>query len=189
MIINIRGTSGSGKSTLVREIMDLYPTKTRVMVKDRKQPLAYLLSTDISDDKPLYVAGHYETACGGCDTITSYDDNYSYILKAHEAGYHVLFEGLLISAETRRMIELKDKVGTENVLVIALEVDLETCLESINTRRRVKKPDAPPVNPKNTESKYKGVKSCMKKLAENGVRTMWLDRWGGYVVTKKELGL
>lgn len=181
MFINIRGTSGSGKSTLVRKLMEhpAYALTSRVRAQGRKQPLGYMFHRRNGSGRGLYVAGHYETACGGCDTIPSYDENYSHIRKAHSADMDVVFEGLLISAENRRLIELhNDYPGL--VYVIALDVPLDVCLESINSRRRVKKPEAVDVNPKNTESKHKGVKSSMKKLAEAGVASSWENRDTAY---------
>ena len=70
MIINIRGTSGSGKSFLVRHIMRLYPKQVPVYVSDRRQPISYTLSRS---GRKLLVVGHYESVCGGCDTVHSMD--------------------------------------------------------------------------------------------------------------------
>lgn len=93
MIINIRGTSGSGKSHLVRSVMDLYGLRTKFFVENRKQPIGYTAHRRTSG-RNLSVLGHYETACGGCDTIPSLDQIFSRAMKAH--GEHdVLFEGLI----------------------------------------------------------------------------------------------
>lgn len=197
MLINLRGTSGSGKSTIVREIMKLYPSKSPVKIKDRKQPIGYILSRP--EGKDLAVLGHYETDCGGCDTITSLDDIFKHVRWAADQGYDVLFEGLLISAEVNRTTELA--TDGYQLIVVGLDTPLEVCLASVNQRRannfqrrlerveaenedRVtsrKKPKPLPeargdVNPKNTESKYKATISTMRRLEENGVQTRWGDR-------------
>jgi hypothetical protein len=185
VILNIRGTSGSGKSTLVRNIMDLYWPPMKVRVPDRKRPLMYICPrppaptweaevtpTSVgSGPRSLAVIGHYETACGGCDTIPDLDMVYALVRQAHDNGYDVLFEGLLLSAEVNRCVQLAAYVGHENLAVIALDVPLELCLESVNARRHTKNPEKPPVNPKNTISKHRGTQTSARRLLEAGVDT------------------
>jgi len=67
-VIQIRGTSGSGKSTLVRQVMGLYYEKQPLFKRGRKQPIGYILTHP--DTPSLFVPGHYESACGGLDTIS-----------------------------------------------------------------------------------------------------------------------
>lgn len=198
MIINIRGTSGSGKSTTIRKIMELYESKVRVKLEGRKQPIGYMLAKH-EPKRHLALIGHYETDCGGCDTITNQDDIYERVRKAHAAGMDVLYEGLLISADANRCVALhRDGLP---LLVIALDTPLDICLASVNQRRhdawqrrvdairadnelRVaanRKPLPIPdfkgeVNPKNTASKFAGVKSSMRRLEKAGVNAVWLSR-------------
>lgn len=173
MIINIRGTSGSGKSTAVRSLMALFPEKTNIKIEGRKQPIGYVLRHP-DREKSLYVLGHYETACGGCDTINGMDAIYNYVREGAAQG-DVLFEGLLISAEINRTVQLhKDFPG--QLLVLALDTPLDKCVASINERRWAKNPDKPPVAEKNTTSKFKGVQSCMRRFAAEGLDARWVDR-------------
>lgn len=185
MIINVRGTSGSGKSTLVREIMGLYEAKAPQFVSGRKRPLGYILS-DSSMKLPLAVVGHYETPCGGCDTIPQMERIFELVRWSHNQGYNVLFEGLLISADSKRTLELA-KTGYP-LRVVALNTPIEVCLSGINDRR-VKRmgDDYTPVNPKNTESKHKGVRSSMAKLQANNVDAVWADRERAYEIVKELL--
>jgi predicted kinase len=186
MIINIRGTSGSGKSTLVRSITELYERKFPAKVEGRRQPIGYVFTRP--KGKTLAVIGHYETPCGGCDTITDQDEIYRRVRQSHEAGMDVLYEGLLISAETRRCIELhRDFPGY--LQVVALDTPLDVCLASINERRRAKDPDKGDVNPKNTESKFKGVQSAVRKLKSESVPADWWSRDGARTFIKLLLGL
>lgn len=184
MIINIRGTSGSGKSTLVRKIVALYDEKQPVFEEGRKQPISYLYTR--KQGKPLAVIGHYETACGGCDTITSTDHTFDLVRKNHE-NCDVIFEGLLISADVNRINKLHQEGYP--VKVVALDLPLEECLNSVNERRRAKKPDAPDVNPKNTKSKHQGVKQSLKRLHEAGVPAIAVGREEAFNFIKQELGL
>ena len=185
MIINIRGTSGSGKSTIVREIMKQYPTVCKVKEDGRKRPLSYSCVKPMH--RPLMVLGHYETPCGGCDTITSMDKIYALVRHAHEEGYDVLYEGLLLSAEVNRCQQLHED-GLP-LLVIGLDVPLQECIDSVNARRWAKDPEKPGVNPKNTESKHKGTKRSMERFKEAGVQTAWCCRDGSVVLIKDMLVL
>ena len=133
MIINVRGTSGSGKTTLVRKVMDLYPGKFKIYTKDRKRPLGYLLTRP--GGRSLFLVGHYETDCGGCDTITSINKVYEVVEEAAAAGHDVLYEGLLISAEYNRTAMMDGLYKDEGHLVIALDTTLEESLASVNARR------------------------------------------------------
>lgn len=193
-IINIRGTSGSGKSTLVRRVMECYQTKMAVRLKEgRKQPIGYILGKSMHDS--LALVGHYETACGGCDTIANMDEIYDNVRQASFAGMDVLFEGLLISADANRIIQLwKDLFTRTGVRVIALNTPLETCIASVNQRRltdaeakgKAYKGD---VNPKNTTSKFSGVKSSMKRIEAAGVPCSWESRDSAFELIKREFKL
>lgn len=174
MIVNIRGTSGSGKSTLVRKVIEACPSKITVKRKGRKRPIAYLLTRDTPGPK-LVVPGHYETACGGCDTIPSYDDIFSIVREAHNNGHDVLFEGLLVSAESRRSIELAQ--DGYPLHVIAIDLPLQDCVDAIQERRSAKG-NTKPINPRNTEQKWKGTRSSCRKLEEAGVPVEWFGREG-----------
>lgn len=185
MIINIRGTSGSGKSTMARELMALYPCRIPRHIEGRKQPIMYVLTGD--GHPPLSVLGHYETACGGCDTITSLDTIGQLAAGQAALGHNVLMEGLLWSAETRRTIEL---AGLFPLTVIALDIPLQVCLDSVNQRRWAKDPTKPPVNAKNTMSKHKAVQSTTRKMAASGVTThVFTDRAPALALAKTLLRL
>ena len=222
MIINIRGTSGSGKSSLVRKLLlnPVYTGRTRCYEKDRKQPIGYVYHR--SDNRPnLAVIGHYETDCGGCDTISKMEHIFDLVKKSASAGMDVVFEGLLISADVKRTTELWQWLqereapfaAKPGMLVVALDVPLEVCLASVNERRqrafqrRVESIHAQnlvlmeqgrkllelpepkgDVNPRNTESKHKGVELSLRRLGEAGVPCAKLDRDAALARIQQELG-
>lgn len=204
MIVNIRGTSGSGKSTVIRELFklardrsvwdplwseipqDLLPRNEKGEPKKRKQPWGYVLEMPGNFRRNVVVIGHYETACGGCDTIPSFDLGFALIRAAHKCNYDVVYEGLLYSADAERTLALhRDGLDLH---VIALDTPLDVCIASVNERRQGSKraqqraekgeEKLPDVNPKNTESKFKGTQSTMKKLQAAGVDAQWCDRPG-----------
>jgi len=193
MIINIRGTSGCGKSTLVRQIMDQYCTKTRVMEPGRKQPIGYILSnpkpdSGINRSYSLAVMGHYETACGGCDTINKHDHVLELVRSADDANMHVIFEGLLLSGEVHRMTALQEE-GRPFMVVGMDKVPIETCLESVNGRRlaRVGPEKFKPVKEANTIAKFRGTQLAMKRLHDAGVNVHSVDRKEGFQVVMEAL--
>ena len=183
MIINVRGTSGSGKSTLIRKVMDCYDVREPEYMPGRMRPIGYTCMLEGAGATTLRVLGHYESPCGGVDTLNRhpqqpkknvFDWADELVRERIREGHHVLFEGLLLTAETKRLIEL---ARIERVLVIGLNTSLDDCLESIMERRRAKHgAAAKPINPKHTESKYKATASTMKKLAAEGVETRWANR-------------
>jgi len=194
-IITIKGTSGSGKSTLVRKVMGLYRGQKEIFkAPKRRQPLGYVLHRDESVEpemnwnNALALIGHYETACGGCDTINTYDKVFELIEEAYGWGHDVLYEGLLLSGDFRRTLALHEAHPGE-LLVIHLNTPLQDCIDSVNARRRAKNPDAEDANPNNTISKFKAINSTMDKLQGAGVRTESCSRDEAYELIKKELEL
>lgn len=177
MIVNIRGTSGSGKSTLVRRVFDLYEKRISLWEEGRKQPIGYTLHRHVG--RPLFVPGHYEGDCGGCDTISGQDKIIALVRKWHEDGYDVLFEGLLMSGEVRRNVELH-QAGLPYTC-IAIDLPLDQCLAAVVGRREAKasrlgKPPPEPLNPKATVEKWKGTKQAAARLQAGGCLVHTLTR-------------
>src|SRR4051812_9424638 len=113
--------------------MAAYEHRDPMMMDGRKRPVGYLCRT-FGKDQMLYVVGHYETACGGGDTVLDVETAYEYIHEAAAVGHHVIFEGILLGHDVRRCAELKTKHGWD-VLVIALSTDLDTCYAAVKARR------------------------------------------------------
>ncbi len=186
MIINIRGTSGSGKSTLMKGVMAQYLHKLNIKKEGRKQPIAHVLQNE--GRRSLLIPGHYGIACGGCDTISSYEEIYDMVRRGDDEGMDVLYEGLLISGESARPIALKQE--GRDIHVIALNTPLDVCIASINERRRAKRgPDAPPVKEKNTIAKARAVEIAVRKMQEAGIPCHSLDRDGALAKVRELLGL
>lgn len=195
-IVNVRGTSGAGKTTLIRSIMGMYEQKSPVHIKGRKQPLYYILERgslaykgdELSlpeEPRNLALLGHYESACGGCDTISSYvpdvlqppfaptvekpnsyDLTFGLIRALHSQGFDVLFEGLLVSGDVARCTKLhQEGLPLE---VVCINIPVEECLASV-VARRLAAGNEKPFNEANTRDKYKLMQTCIRKLRENGV--------------------
>jgi hypothetical protein len=131
-------------------------------IPKRNRPFYYVME-HLFGGNPLAIVGHYETACGGCDTITDVSDAFAAVRLLHELeGLDVIFEGLLIAADVNRTVELH-RAGID-LHVLALTTPLDLCVASVNQRRWAKNPEKPPVNPKNTASKYRGVELSIPRL-------------------------
>lgn len=175
MIIQLRGTSGSGKSYLVAQVMQILGGRAAFvpeMMGTRKQPVGYLQTV-----RKLYIPGHYEKPCGGCDTlkggpIHGTDAIYSFIRAKHDEGCDVLFEGLLISVDVRRTVPLAQATGCMHNLI--LNTPLDACLAAINGRRQARNPLLPPVNPDNTTRKHREVMRVASRLRAAGVQNVFV---------------
>jgi len=180
MIINIRGTSGSGKTTLVRRLLENCSNQQKHYIDGRKQPIGYVYH-QTPGEKPLAVIGHYETACGGCDTIQKMEKVFELVRLSHSLGYDVIFEGLLIAADVNRTQALHDD-GLPLTVIALSEVPIEVCLSSVNERRmaRLGPEKYTPVAEKNTRSKYRGVQTSCVRLVDAGVNVHMTDREGAY---------
>lgn len=168
MIVQIRGNSGSGKSHLVREYMSRHGTFVPQHVVGRKRPLWY-------HNGMVAVVGSYENACGGCDTISGYDTTYGLISMLAEEGFDVLYEGLLLSEETKRAIALH-AVDPATFRVLYLDLPLSACLAGIAARRAARDPNLPPVNPANTTRRHNTIMRATAKLRAAGVHVESLSR-------------
>lgn len=160
-IITVRGTSGSGKTHAVRAIMGYYKNREAVYCEGRKRPLYYKLQHPSPGGRELVVLGSYESACGGCDSISGIDYTFS-LVRELSPGRDLLFEGLLLSGECARTNRLAE--DGFSVHAIYLTTPLEQCLASINARRAAKG-KTEPVNPENTESKFKAVRNSIPRLS------------------------
>lgn len=187
-IVNIRGTSGSGKSTAVRTIMNMAiaeATKAgtlgiqRMMAdpafypKKRRHPLFYLFPLS---GQQVSVLGHYETDCGGCDTIPSYDIMMALIKERYNEGYHVIFEGLLVAHDKKQVTALWDWLKHKDFTVLELTEPLAGCLDSVRARRARKGADPNTFNPANTERRFKEVVRSCQQLEERGIPVRRVSR-------------
>jgi len=162
-IINLRGTSGSGKSTVVRRVMESQRNAGRPLLplyeEGRRQPLAYRTAGSVGPPT-LFIPGHYATPCGGCDTIKTPDQVYELVRDAAARGDNVIYEGIIIQDDTKRLLALN---AEHPVHVIELTTGIMECLEGIQQRRN-ERGDARPLNSKNTIARLFRVHRICDKL-------------------------
>lgn len=185
MIIDIRGTSGSGKSSIVHRLLGnvtktvggllvLGPTVLARKTSDwkpyykegRRQPLYYLSCNRTNN---VAILGHYETVCGGVDTLCGKGINsqFTYDLAAKlSKSYHVIMEGIISSEQYGRVSTLAQ---THPVNVLYLTTSIPDCLEAIRQRRLVAGNDKE-LNPTNTTVREKRILSAVRRLEADGVK-------------------
>lgn len=180
-IINVRGTSGSGKTWIVKAIMEKYPAIEPIHEEGRKKPLVY--ECKAVGVLPLIVLGHYDTACGGCDTLKTRDQVFGLARDWHAKGYNVLFEGLMIGGEVNRTVELPD------CTVINLTTDVGICVQSVIDRRLAAGNDKP-FNEKNTVNKKKEVDRATQRIINDKRCIVFqMDRADAYAMVEQILNL
>lgn len=183
MLINIRGTSGAGKSHLVRRVMDCYAGRDEVRVDGRKQPLYYNMT---GAPRPLRVLGHYNTACGGCDTIKTPDQVYELLTAAVADGHDVLYEGIMVQDDVRRCVDVNRSL--QPVRVIWLSTPIEECLRGVRSRREARGDDRP-LNERNTRERARRLEGIVSRLRAAGVAVDELDREDAFDLCCYLLGL
>lgn len=158
MIIQVRGTSGSGKTTVMRSLMKALGGGKAVYRPGRKRPLYYRYP------QGEIVLGHYESPCGGCDTIGSARAVYELIqgLRGEGVNGSILCEGLLLSEDTKWSRQL------DNLRVVFLTTPTERCLEWVQQRRQAAG-NTDVLNPTNTVNRVGIIEKARRKLLEAGI--------------------
>lgn len=171
MIINVRGTHGSGKTTVVRRIMESYEVCNPLFIEGRKRPIAY--RCEDKHLKNVMVLGSYENTTGGCDTISQIEMIFDLALTYADAGYNVLFEGIVAQHSATRLLELNKKHPVD---VIILTTPMEVAIESVKSRRAERGADVENFDPKNVIKEYKSVLSSTRNLESKGMKMHKLGR-------------
>ena len=194
MIIQIRGTSGSGKTTAAMSLQcalnDNNYVERQVSQNNRKQPLLHIYKPPNHNQpappfgpggyaQPYFAfLGHYNTPCGGVDTITSrlqafeLADTYD----ATDPLTYIIMEGVIMSDDVSMTVALAKE---HDVVVYQLTTPLDVCLKSIEGRRAAKlKPgqEAKPLNPANTSKRIPAIQRACDRLRAAGVQVVDVSR-------------
>jgi ethanolamine ammonia-lyase large subunit len=171
MIIQIRGTSGSGKTHVMNSIRkQLEPFLVEeVKTEGRKRPLLYYYNVNGRD---VLILGHYETPCGGCDSIGSAPKIYELMVECYThyivGGVKpiILAEGLLLSEDVKWTKQIP---AWDDVVVYYLTTPSERCLEQVQSRRELVGNDKP-LNPDNTLKRVGVIERSRIKLTDEGIK-------------------
>ncbi len=160
MIIQVRGTSGSGKSTVVRRFMETAEWES-VFLKGRKKALYY---RSLNIPCGVVVLGHYESPCGGGDTIGSARAIAELIetVRKDDSNRVIVVEGLLLSEDVKWTSQMPD------VRCLFLTTDVEECLIRVRGRR-AEVGNEKPLNESNTRGRVAVIERARLKLLDLGV--------------------
>lgn len=164
MLLNLRGTSGVGKSTLARKLFEFYSDCIPQFRDGRKRPVS-LLYVGALNGRSLFVLGHYDIPCGGADTIAEREYAFGLLQEARDAGYDVLWEGVVYSDEVPRTVQLCKGHEAE---VIWLRTPIELCIERIK-QRRSERGNEKPLNEKNTRQRQKRIENAVARIKDAGI--------------------
>ena len=162
-LIQIRGTSGSGKSTAMRSVMGYLDNWISHYEPGRKKPLYYQLKYPVN----TLVLGHYESPCGGCDTIGSAPQVFSVCRSLGTKFKHVLCEGLLLSEDTKHILAYHREVSAD-VKILFLVTGQAECLTKIQKRRDMNG-QTKPLDPTNTVNRIQVIERARRKLTAAGI--------------------
>lgn len=160
-VINLRGTSGCGKTTIVKNV--LAHGSWNKWQDNKGRILGYY-------DKNLNwaIVGSYENVCGGCDTIKTQKEIEERIWFFLQAGYNVLFEGLLTSTLSSRWAEFSKRIShCANTLFYYVDTPIEVCLQRVQSRRE-QRGATKPFNPNNTINRVKAIEGTFTNLTKAG---------------------
>jgi len=154
----------------------------------RKQPLGYFCYRD--GGRTLFVPGHYETDCGGTDTLPSIQYTYD-LIRNYVKVCDIVWEGLITQSDVVRCAQLH--ADGFPLRVFALNTPLEQCLASVQNRRDqkalAKGKEIKPLNPKNTQAKFHQLKPQEHRFKSVGVDFRWYSRDEALAACIQELGL
>jgi hypothetical protein len=185
MILAITGTHGAGKSTLLYEVarrwgcVPVYEAGYPQPVMMRKAPLAI-----IGSYQPGAFSGFDSGRFNG-----RMDDIFEWIHRSHEAGLHVLYEGMLVTGTSSRLMRLVE-CGCP-VTVLWMNTPVDECCRSIALRkaRRVTRHSSTPVNRGVVEAKARQAASMVARCRTLGVPAGEVSRATAIDVIWRLLGL
>lgn len=153
MLICLCGTSGSGKTTAARGFLERAEDTIEVKrkFKGRERVVGYLLRVP-GLTKRLFLVGAYDNACGGCDGIPDTAFSRKLIAEFAKAGHHVLFEGLIMTTLYQRNLKLMRDLKQPFAMAF-MDTPLRVCISRVEKRRK-KKDNDKPLDPKNTMDKF-----------------------------------
>lgn len=169
VVINIRGTNGSGKSTTVRRILNSFAF-TEVK---HGRVTCYEYESNAHGPFKIAVIGAYKTATGGCDTIKTQDEVCDLVRVYASQGWHVIFEGVVISTLHSRYSKLADELlaGYNTPTVFAyMDTPPERCLQNVKARRVAAGRPETGFNEQMVLDKYVTIKKTAAKMGDDGHR-------------------
>jgi hypothetical protein len=170
IVLNIRGTNGSGKTHLVRSLMkqvgsEPHPRRRNLFGGDALSgPVEYYVLGDGG-----IVLGNYETNCGGCDTMGSFERIKGAIrARLYEHPPYLIFEGVVVSTVFNSWLEFSRSIG--GMTWVFLSTPLDVCFERVYGRNRGAR-----IGEDLVSEKYRAIDNVRLKAIEVGEKVSVLD--------------
>jgi hypothetical protein len=163
-------------------------------VEKRKRPQYYTLSNPPPVEggwslDPVAVLGHYEIACGGCDTLPNLDLVYQLVGRFNVNNLHVLYEGIMASEDVKRAVACAHTPNvTVDFHVILLNTPVDLCIDRVKGRR-AEAGNEKPLNEKNTRNRAATIIRACNRLVDSGIKVERLDCDAAYERVKELLNL
>jgi hypothetical protein len=174
LVVNMMGTNGAGKSTLVRNILEeakrANPDWYEWYQDGRERPVA--TEVRYKNGGGLFVPGHYNVPCGGCDTLRTVNQAYDLVKRGAAKGYNVLFEGIMVMDDIERTIALSRE---SDLVVIGLATPLDACLDAVRDRR-LKRGADPYLDPSNTIDRARRCSRRLERLKAAKLNVLMMTR-------------
>lgn len=191
-VVLLKGTSGSGKTYIAEQILDALGNEDESFALGPKGKLGGYLWKQ----KKVAVVGRYNSACGGCDSMSwkgAADDIEATIKSLVEEGYDVFFEGLIVATWGVDRLVRVGKLPDTTFTVVHLTTPLETCISSVESRRAARAAaegkEVTPLDPSNTAAKHKSLQSTTRMQRSRGVQVEELDRGSALARVRELLAL
>ena len=178
VIVNLRGPGGSGKTTSVRKFMKLFASMEPIIdTEPRYGKTGRLLKPRIlgyQNHGTFRVVGSYETDCGGCDTISDQATIRRLIEEWADAGYDVVFEGLLISSIWGTWLDFGHKMEDKGHTYVwaFMNTPLDQCVKNIYKRNGGK-----PIKESLVKAKWDINQEHIRRTSEDGFLSFVINNW------------
>jgi len=133
-IVKLHGCSGAGKTTVARVLMEM--ADNVMVIEPTGRPgkhEAYAVYVS-GFDRPVFLLGSYQNACGGMDTVASAEEAMK-MVRFYAKDGHVFHEGLLQSTYYGAMGKDSQQYGQDYIYAF-LNTPIEVCLARVEERRK-----------------------------------------------------
>jgi len=188
VILNLRGGGASGKTTCFRKFLDMPhhavvgPNEHTKAGNDEVK--GYIIDgSSLGLKKRIFLMGSYEAVCGGTDKIKKQAEIAERAVNYFNFGYHVLFEGLLVSKLGPAGTVTKAIVGAadDRAWFLFLDTPVELCLDRM-LKRRLDRGDTRIFNPdKSFYRDHRYTHKCKENLQLAGIENnAWVRHDNAY---------
>lgn len=163
-IVKLHGCSGAGKTTVARVLMEMADKVLVIEGPKAGRHEAYAVYV-AGFDRPVFLLGSYQNACGGMDTVASAGEAID-LVKVYAKEGHVFHEGLLQSTYYGAMGKSSQQYGPDYIYAF-LNTPIDVCLARIEERRKANG-STNKFDPQLTIDKWNTIQRLRKRVKDMG---------------------